>query len=54
LDYAAVLLADPAAFGGFYRWNVYLKTTAGDVLLPIGYSSGSPVPVNEYLATHPQ
>ena len=30
-----------------------LKTTAGDVLLPIGYASESPVPVNEYLATHP-
>jgi hypothetical protein len=24
------------------------------VLLPIGYASESPVPVNEYLATHPQ
>jgi hypothetical protein len=34
--------------------NVYLKTTAGDVLLPIGYASESPAPVNEYLATHPQ
>ncbi len=36
-DYAAVLAADPAAFAGFYRWDVYLKTTAGDLLLPIGY-----------------
>ncbi len=38
-DYAAVLAADPAAFAGFYRWDVYLKTTAGDLLLPIGYAS---------------
>ena len=53
-DYAAVLAADPAAFTGFYRWDVYLKTPAGDVLLPIGYASDRPVPVNEYLATHPQ
>ena len=53
-DYAAVLAADPAAFTGFYRWDVYLKTTAGDVLLPIGYASEIPVPINEYLATHPQ
>jgi membrane-bound lytic murein transglycosylase B len=53
-DYAAALAADPAAFAGLYRWDVYLKTTAGDVLLPIGYSSAAPVPVNEYLATHPQ
>ena len=38
-DYAAVLAADPAAFTGYYRWEVYLKTTAGDLLLPIGYAS---------------
>lgn len=53
-DYAAVLAADPAAFAGYYRWDVYLKTTAGDLVLPIGYESTTPVPVAEYLATHPQ
>jgi membrane-bound lytic murein transglycosylase B len=53
-DYAAVLAIDPAAFTGFYRWEVYVKTTAGDLLLPVGYASSSPVPVQEYLATHPQ
>jgi hypothetical protein len=53
-DYAAVLAADPSAFTGFYRWEVYLKTTAGDLLLPIGYASSTAVPVQEYLATHPQ
>ena len=26
-DYAAVLAADPAAFTGFYRWDVYSETT---------------------------
>jgi membrane-bound lytic murein transglycosylase B len=53
-DYAALIAADPAAFTGYYRWEVYYYTTAGDVLLPIGYSSTSPVPVEDYLATHPQ
>lgn len=53
-DYAAVLAADPAAFTGYYRWEVYLKTADGDLLLPIGYASDSPVPVRDYLATHPQ
>jgi hypothetical protein len=53
-DYATVLAADPAAFAGYYRWDVYYNTTAGDVLLPIGYSETSPIPVAEYLATHPQ
>ncbi|WP_413467544.1 transglycosylase SLT domain-containing protein [Mycobacterium sp. RTGN3] len=53
-DYAAVLAADPAAFGGYYRWDVYYRTTAGDVLLPVGYVSTSPIPVDAYLADHPQ
>jgi Transglycosylase SLT domain len=53
-DYAAILAADPGAFAGYYRWDVYFRTTAGDVLLPIGYASTSPIPVDEYLANHPQ
>jgi hypothetical protein len=53
-DYAAVLGADPAAFAGYYRWDVYYNSTAGDVLLPVGYAATSPIPVDDYLATHPQ
>lgn len=53
-DYAAVLAADPTRFAGYYRWDVYYRTTAGDVLLPIGYVATSPIPVTDYLATHPQ
>ena len=53
-DYAGVLAADPAAFAGYYRWDVYYRTTAGDVLLPIGYVSAEPIPVQTYLADHPQ
>ncbi len=53
-DYAAVLAADPAALAGYHRWDVYYNTTAGDVVLPIGYSATSPIPVTDYLATHPQ
>jgi len=53
-QYAAVLAADPAALAGYYRWDVYYSTTAGDVLLPIGYAAMSPIPVKDYLATHPQ
>ncbi|TQK27490.1 transglycosylase-like protein with SLT domain [Arthrobacter sp. SLBN-53] len=52
--YAAVLAADPRAFAGFYRWEVYYRTTAGDVLLPVGYRRLSPVPAVEYIAAHPQ
>jgi hypothetical protein len=53
-DYAALIGADPAAFAAFHRWDVYYVTTAGDVLLPIGYAEGSPIPVSDYLAAHPQ
>lgn len=53
-QYAALLAADPAAFGAYYRWDVYYSTTSGDVLLPIGYAATSPIPVGEYLASHPQ
>ena len=53
-DYAAVLAADPAAFAGYHRWDVYYYTTAGDVLLPIGYAATSRIPVADYLATHAQ
>ncbi len=53
-DYAAILADDPGAFAGFYRWEVYYYTTAGDVLLPVGYSESQRIPVGEYLAAHPQ
>ena len=53
-DYAAVLAADPAAFAGYYRWNVYYYTVSGDVLLSDGYSETSTTPVADYLAAHPQ
>ncbi|HEY6857311.1 MAG TPA: lytic transglycosylase domain-containing protein [Mycobacterium sp.] len=53
-QYAALIAADPAAFAGYYRWDVYLRTTAGDVLLPIGYAATSPIPAADYVRSHPQ
>jgi hypothetical protein len=53
-DYAAVLAADPAAFAGYHRWDVYYRTTVGDVLLPVGYVATTPIRVHDYLAAHPQ
>lgn len=53
-DYAAVLATDPATFAAYYRWDVYYHTTAGDVLLPVGYAATSPISATDYLATHPQ
>jgi soluble lytic murein transglycosylase-like protein len=53
-QYASLIGSDPAAFATYYRWDVYFVTTAGDVLLPIGYAEASPIRVGDYLATHPQ
>jgi hypothetical protein len=52
-DYAAVLAADPAAFAGYHRWDVYYRTDVGDVLLPTGYAEAARIPVADYLARHP-
>lgn len=53
-DYAAVLAADPAAFAGYYQWQVYYRTTVGDLVLPVGYSASSSIPAADYLASHAQ
>lgn len=53
-DFAAVMAADPSTFGSYYLWDVYYFTTAGEVLLPIGYDQPVRIPVANYLATHPQ
>lgn len=53
-QYATVIAAQPEAFAGYYLWDVYYKSTAGDVVLPVGYVAATPIPVEEYLATHPQ
>lgn len=53
-QYAALIAGDPATFGAYYQWDVYCRTTAGDVLLPIGYDAPSPIPAADYVAAHPQ
>ncbi len=53
-DYAAIIAADPAAFAALHRWEVYYYSTAGDVLLPLGYDQSARIPVADYLASHPQ
>ena len=53
-QYAAAMAADPAALGIYHRWNVYYVSTAGDVLLPIGFDEADRIPVQDYLASHPQ
>lgn len=51
---AGVVEADEAAFRGYHNWQVHYLTTAGDVWLPVGYEATEPIPVTDYLETHPQ
>jgi membrane-bound lytic murein transglycosylase B len=52
--YAWVMQADERAFLGYHAWQVYYRTTAGEVLLPTGYAAAHTMPVQEWLAAHPQ
>lgn len=36
-DYAEVMRAEPAAFRGYYQWQVFYALATGDVLLEVGY-----------------
>ncbi|CAN5534270.1 hypothetical protein BH20ACT2_BH20ACT2_16360 [soil metagenome] len=48
--YAQILEADPAAFAGFYHWQVYYRSAVGDLWLPTGYEQPEPIPAAEYAA----
>jgi membrane-bound lytic murein transglycosylase B len=50
---ARVMELDPQAFYGYYHWQVYYLTVAGDVLLPIGYEATERIPVADYLSANP-
>ena len=51
---AKVMERRPRAFYGYYHWDIYYLTARGDVRLPVGYDRDKPVPVERWLATHPQ
>jgi Transglycosylase SLT domain len=52
--YGGVMQADERAFLGYHAWQVHYRTTLGEVLLPTGYAAAHPMPVQEWLANHPQ
>jgi len=54
LAYTAVLERDPRALEELVRWQIVYLSTIGDLWLPIGYRSTTPVPVREYVAQHPE
>lgn len=52
-QYAAVMEQDPAAFRGFYHWQIVYLSTVGDVWLPTGFEQADRVPVVDYLGANP-
>ena len=53
LNYASVLQGDPRTFYGFHAWEVIYTSVAGDIVLPVGYEAATPIPVTDWLASHP-
>jgi len=51
--YAELIAAHPGAYAGFHAWGVWYWTTAGDIYLPVGWESAARVPVDRYVAAHP-
>ena len=52
--YAENMAARPDAFRSYHAWQVYYLTRRGSVWLREGYASPRPVPIDRYLARHPQ
>jgi hypothetical protein len=53
LHYAALLRADPRAYTGLYHWEIHVRSSAGDLWLPVGYHQGQRIPVSRYLEQVP-
>jgi membrane-bound lytic murein transglycosylase B len=51
---AAVLVADPRSFAGYYDWDVYYPTSSGVLLLPRGFSEDHPTSAAAYARAHPE
>ena len=51
---AQVMQDDPRAYLGYYHWQVYYLSSAGDVVLRPGYERRESVPVERYLRFHPE
>jgi len=53
-DLAEVMQRRPRAYLGYYHWEVFFLSSAGDVRLPVGYERTEPIPVRRYLEDNPR
>ncbi|MBA2283109.1 MAG: lytic transglycosylase domain-containing protein [Acidimicrobiia bacterium] len=54
LQYASVMAQDPRTYYGFHAWEIVFLSSAGDIVLPVGYESYESIPVAAWLAANPQ
>ena len=52
--YAEVMAKDELAYRGYHAWQVYFLSSAGLIRMPADYYQPEPIPVEEWLATHPE
>lgn len=53
-DLAQVMQRRPRAYLGYYHWEIFFLSSAGDVRLPVGYERTRPIPVRRYLEDNPR
>jgi membrane-bound lytic murein transglycosylase B len=51
--FATVMRDHERAFLGYHARKVYYRTSAGDILLPVGYEATDPIPVQQWLDRPP-
>lgn len=51
--YADNLRREPELYVGYHAWEVYVRTPAGALRLPVGFTADAPVDALEYYRTHP-
>ncbi len=51
--YAEVLMSDERAYWGYHGWEIYFRSSAGLVEIPIGYYEPEPVDAEEWVAENP-
>ena len=53
LLYASLMKEDPAAYTGFYHWEIHFNAADGDLWLPVGYNQSQRTAVEKHLQTNP-
>lgn len=53
LQYASLLRTQPAAFASLYHWQIHLRTTVGDLWLPVGTQITRPMAAADFVRLKP-